>query len=405
MSVQNPQRQSRFPVSRHHGLVRESCSAFLPEGELLAVEAGNLSQDLWQHKSEFHFDNCAFDEGSAYYQELWEQIRRQAASQNRTRALRAFGKLLHLVEDFYSHSNWVELHAPQGAIPLWDMKCSSLPPGITSGTYGIGSPKRCRGAARLAQLLGTPGRGARAPVQAKAAAQRGGSAMADQWVKVRVNSIHVEKSESYGWWGEPGVEAEWRLFIDVNGHQRLWVNDHVRDRRNYPVGWDFYAGPMQSTSILTLRVTGYELDDLTANDPLPSAERIHGTAENWGMGLIQSLCASDQDFHYTLYYEVSLLNAMQLSSIPKKQLSGWVAERRAGRGHQAQLNEHELVSVFINKATQRGFRALSVDGDVLVFEGPAPIQAFIEERLPFVAERARKRFGAEREAPSAPPLQ
>ncbi len=230
--------------------------------------------------------------------------------------------------------------------------------------------------------------------------------MAEQWVKVRVNSIHVEKSESYGWWGEPGVEAEWRLFIDVNGHQRLWVNDHVRDRRNYTVGWDFYAGPMQSTSILMIRITGYELDDVTANDPLPPAERIHGTAENWGIGLTQSLCASDDDFQYTLYYDVSPLNARQVSSIPRKQIAESIAKRRAGRGLQSELKEHELVSVFINKATRRGYRALSVDGDVLVFEGPAPIQAFIEERLPFVAEKYKERFGAKRELESPPaPMQ
>lgn len=229
--------------------------------------------------------------------------------------------------------------------------------------------------------------------------------MADQWVKVRVTSIHVEKSESYGWWGEPGVEAEWRLFIDVNGHQRLWVNDHVRNNRTYSIGFDFYTGPMQENAILIFRATGYELDDLTANDPLPTAERLHGTAENWGIGVTQSACASDSDFHYTLYYDVSLLGARQVSSIPRKQLAGWIAERRVGRGYQAKLTEQELASVFINKATRRGYRLLSINGDELVFDGPAPIQSFIEERLPFVADKSKQRFGGEREPASAPPVQ
>lgn len=58
-------------------------------------------------------------------------------------ALGAFGRLLHTVQDFYSHSNWIELQANNSPIPVWDLRVETLPQTIVSGTWFIGAPKRC----------------------------------------------------------------------------------------------------------------------------------------------------------------------------------------------------------------------------------------------------------------------
>ena len=61
--------------------------------------------------------------------------------------LRDFGRILHAVQDLYSHSNYVEVQsggptaaATVGTLPLWGMfgqpgNTPQIPPGITSGNY------------------------------------------------------------------------------------------------------------------------------------------------------------------------------------------------------------------------------------------------------------------------------
>ena len=46
-----------------------------------------------------------------------------------------FGRLTHTVQDFYSHSNWVELHQHVSPLPVWDLRTATLPAGAVSGTY------------------------------------------------------------------------------------------------------------------------------------------------------------------------------------------------------------------------------------------------------------------------------
>ena len=54
-----------------------------------------------------------------------------------------FGTMIHTVQDFYAHSNWVELHVDQSPVPTWDLVLSSLPADIVSGTFFLDSPKEC----------------------------------------------------------------------------------------------------------------------------------------------------------------------------------------------------------------------------------------------------------------------
>ena len=54
-----------------------------------------------------------------------------------------FGTMIHTVQDFYAHSNWVELYVDQSPIPVWDLVLGSLPADIVSGTFFLDSPKEC----------------------------------------------------------------------------------------------------------------------------------------------------------------------------------------------------------------------------------------------------------------------
>jgi len=89
-----------------------------------------------------HCDNCAFPEAAARVASCWKAIG-SASDRFSARSLRALGGLLHTTQDFYSHSNWVELHEGMSPLPVWDLDPASLPEGIFSGTMDVEEPRRC----------------------------------------------------------------------------------------------------------------------------------------------------------------------------------------------------------------------------------------------------------------------
>ncbi len=115
----------------------------LESWQLDLVNDEHSSQDsvLNQTRSKYHFDNCAFELGAEYVEEQWATIEEHGLLDDES--LSAFGRILHAVQDFYSHSNWIELYLEEEPIPLWDLQFDSLPQDIVSGTWIVGRPKLC----------------------------------------------------------------------------------------------------------------------------------------------------------------------------------------------------------------------------------------------------------------------
>ena len=94
---------------------------FSPEA-LRTVISANLRVDaLWNQlgRHELHFDDNAFDGANAYIADQRALIRPSLESGNPQAAWRAFGRLTHTAQDFYSHSNYVGLWlARYGSAPL-----------------------------------------------------------------------------------------------------------------------------------------------------------------------------------------------------------------------------------------------------------------------------------------------
>jgi hypothetical protein len=102
-----------------------------------AVE-GNEDQDGLggQDNTEYHFDGCDFQGGAEYISSQWAEIQRliaQGCQDNLCDIMKAWGRLSHAVQDFYAHSNWVEL----GNTEPWDLDPTTLPDGIVSGIWFI----------------------------------------------------------------------------------------------------------------------------------------------------------------------------------------------------------------------------------------------------------------------------
>lgn len=122
-----------------------------------------------QFESKAHFDNCDFDNAIAYIDELLEQVREYAAealkaqeNDNTTKmenfARKAFfsiGQILHVVQDFYAHSNYIEIKVKNTSnineLPVihpWTVEGKKIisdlqKEGLVSGFVFWGFPQEC----------------------------------------------------------------------------------------------------------------------------------------------------------------------------------------------------------------------------------------------------------------------
>lgn len=122
-----------------------------------------------QFESKAHFDNCDFDASMSYVKELLAEVgvhaerAKQAEldkdDQARTAAVKsaffALGQAVHGVQDFYAHSNYVEMEAPKVSrvsairvLPFWtdggvkDVQ-KLVATGLKSGFVFWGFPQKC----------------------------------------------------------------------------------------------------------------------------------------------------------------------------------------------------------------------------------------------------------------------
>lgn len=98
--------------------------------------AGNEGQDspAGQTRTDFHFDGCDFSGGARYIEEQWQEVDRlieAGCQKNICEIFEAWGRLTHAIQDFYAHSNWIEL----GNDDLWDLDAEKIPEGLCSGIW------------------------------------------------------------------------------------------------------------------------------------------------------------------------------------------------------------------------------------------------------------------------------
>lgn len=98
-----------------HQVITRRALSFLNEDVLDNIVDENVQVDiaaiLEGSNSQDHFDNCKFQEASFTINSRYETIIRQADpnSANLEAVEFNFGRILHAAQDFYAHSNWVEL--------------------------------------------------------------------------------------------------------------------------------------------------------------------------------------------------------------------------------------------------------------------------------------------------------
>ncbi len=100
----------------HIEITRKALSNHFSEKALRTILRANINQDSIKNQinhDHFHFDSNTFEEGFDYIQQQnWIVINAIDLSDFRT-AQKAFGRVLHTWQDFYSHSNYVRLWCEQ----------------------------------------------------------------------------------------------------------------------------------------------------------------------------------------------------------------------------------------------------------------------------------------------------
>ena len=79
------------------------------------IEQHAWMDDLWSGRGAHdakHFDDCEFNGAAAFIREQYRVARQGLAASRLWTTSTMFGRILHPVQDFYSHSNWVELGFP-----------------------------------------------------------------------------------------------------------------------------------------------------------------------------------------------------------------------------------------------------------------------------------------------------
>ncbi len=129
----------------HAELLRSAVGSEFSPRALDEIIAASVKQDaFWTGQighDEYHFDNNAFDKSRAFIEDQRALIAPALENGDIETAWRAFGKLTHTAQDFYSHSNYVDLWlsfqsdglkpAPSEIDPLDDVLVSS--PTLRSG--------------------------------------------------------------------------------------------------------------------------------------------------------------------------------------------------------------------------------------------------------------------------------
>jgi hypothetical protein len=99
-------------IQFHKSITRKALNARFSERALEAIVAANLDQDNLRGQighDEYHFDNNAFDKSYAFIETQRALTISALQKKDAPAAWTAFGKLTHTVQDFYAHSNYVDL--------------------------------------------------------------------------------------------------------------------------------------------------------------------------------------------------------------------------------------------------------------------------------------------------------
>ena len=96
----------------HVEILQQALSETFSPIALAKITQANVDQDRLNAQlghDEYHFDNNAFEKSYAFMEEQRGLVISSLQAGNATPAWAAFGRLTHTVQDFYAHTNYIDL--------------------------------------------------------------------------------------------------------------------------------------------------------------------------------------------------------------------------------------------------------------------------------------------------------
>ena len=97
-------------VPHHIEITRQAIGADVSPRALEVILRANLRQDGLRYQlghDHFHFDNNQFEKSYAYIEEQRALVRASLERGDAQSAWQAFGRMIHTVQDFYAHSDYI----------------------------------------------------------------------------------------------------------------------------------------------------------------------------------------------------------------------------------------------------------------------------------------------------------
>jgi hypothetical protein len=107
----------------HVEITEQALNDYFSATALEKIVEANIYQDRLAGQighDEYHFDNNAFEKSYAYIEEQRTLVITSLQAKDAPCAWSAFGRLTHTAQDFYAHSNYIDLWIscqPDGAVP------------------------------------------------------------------------------------------------------------------------------------------------------------------------------------------------------------------------------------------------------------------------------------------------
>ena len=96
----------------HVEILQQALGDVFSPAALAKIIDANVNQDRISAQighDEYHFDNNAFEKSYAYMEEQRGLVVSSLSAKDAPSAWSAFGRLTHTVQDFYAHSNYIDL--------------------------------------------------------------------------------------------------------------------------------------------------------------------------------------------------------------------------------------------------------------------------------------------------------
>lgn len=173
--------------------------------------------------------------------------------------------------------------------------------------------------------------------------------------------------------------SDWDLIFAVNGAPWTWNLGQVDPNTEHRT-WFCRFVRLDPYGEIIVSIGG---SNSPANfyDQLPAATVFHDSADNWGVGPVHVLLASDSDYEFEIEYTISCARSKG-SIIGIDEITTRMLSKSARDALKDNVQRHKFLTSCIGRLERYQMKLKQLNGDTLIFEGPQTVQELLEQIAP-----------------------